>query len=54
MAKPLARLLDWEEWDKRPILVESAVLLIVLGVVFVIAFVFLDLRVSKIMSFLGL
>jgi hypothetical protein len=50
----VAKLFDWEALDKRPILVESAVFLIVLGAIFVIAFVFLDLRVSKIMSLLEL
>ncbi len=45
MSKPLARLLDWEEWDKRPILVNSVLLLIAMGAVFVFAFMFLDLPV---------
>ncbi len=50
VAKLLARLFDWEEWDKRPILVDSALLLIALGAVFVFAFVFLDLRASTLMN----
>ncbi len=50
MAKPLTRLFDLEEWDRRPILFESVLLLIVLGAVFVFAFVFLDLRASTLMN----
>ncbi len=46
VAKPF----NWEALDKRPILAESVALLIALGAVFVLAFVFLDLRLSKIMS----
>ncbi len=53
MAKPLARLFDLEEWDRRPILFDSVLLLIALGAVFIFAFVFLDLRASTLMNLFG-
>ncbi len=45
VAKPWAGLFDWKE--------KSALLLIALGAVFVIAFVFLDLRASTLMNLFG-
>ena len=53
VAKPLTRLFDLEEWDRRPILFESVLFLIALGAVFVFAFVFLDLRASTLMNLFG-
>ncbi len=50
VAKPLTRLFDLEEWDRRPILFESVLFLIALGAVFVVVFVFLDLRASTLMN----
>ncbi len=54
VAKPSSRLFDWEELERRPILTELVLILVALGFVFVSAYVFLDFRVSKYLSLLGL
>ncbi len=53
VAKHLTRLFDLEEWGRRPVLSEFVLLMIVLGAVFVFAFVFLDLRASTLMNLFG-
>ncbi len=53
-AKLLSLLFGWDAWGRRPILSEFILILIALGAVSVFASVFLDFRVSKYVSLLGL
>ncbi len=50
----MSRLIGWDAWGRRPILSEFVLILITLGAVYVFASVFLDFRVSKYVSLLGL